>query len=74
MAEHGYWPIFSTEFGKIVYILADYRKQDYCRRRKFCILKDGIRQSFNPTDTDCLNSSLSMCQGVSNILIPKSDQ
>ena len=29
MAEHGNWPSFSTEFGKIVYILADYGKQDY---------------------------------------------
>ena len=24
MAEHGNWPIFSTEFEKIVYILADF--------------------------------------------------
>ena len=31
MAEHGNWPIFSTEFGKIVYILADFGKQEYCR-------------------------------------------
>ena len=52
MAEHGNWPIFSTEFGKIVYILEDFGKQEYCRTRKFCILKDGIRQSSNPTDTD----------------------
>ena len=52
MAEHGNQPIFSTEFGKIVYILADFGNQEYCRTRKFCILKDGIRQSCNPTDTD----------------------
>ena len=45
------WPIFLTEFGKIVYILADIGKQRYCRTRKFCILKDGIRQSSDPTDT-----------------------
>ena len=46
MAEHGNWPVFSTEFEKnCIYfggILAG----------KFCILKDGIRQSYNPTDTD----------------------
>ena len=52
MVEHGNWPIFSTEFEKIVYILADFGKQEYCRTRSFCILKDGIRQSANPTDTD----------------------
>ena len=52
VAEHGNWPIFSTESGKIVCILADFGKQEYCRTRKFCILKDGIRQSSNPTDTD----------------------
>ena len=52
MAEHGNWPIFSTEFGKIVYILVDFGKQEYHRTRKFCNLKDGIRQSSNPTDTD----------------------
>ena len=28
MAEHGYWPIFSTGFGKIVYISADFRQQE----------------------------------------------
>ena len=52
MVEHLSWPIFSTEFGKIEYILAEFGKQEYCRTRKFCILKDGIRQSSNPTDTD----------------------
>ena len=26
VAEHGNWPIFSTEFEKIVYILADFGK------------------------------------------------
>ena len=52
MAEDGNWPIFSTEFGKIVYILADFVKQEYCQTRKLCILKDRIRQSSNPTDTD----------------------
>ena len=52
MAEHGNWPNFSTEFGTIVYILTDFGKQEYCRTRKFCILKDGILQSSNPTDTD----------------------
>ena len=51
MAGHGNWPIFSTEFGNIVYILADFGKQEYCRTQKFCILKDRIRQSSNPTDT-----------------------
>ena len=52
MVEHGNWPIFSMEFGKIVYILADFGKQEYCQTRKFCVLKDGIRQSYNPTDTN----------------------
>ena len=52
MTEYGYWPIFSTEFGKIEYILADVGKQEYCRTQKVCILKDGIRQCSNPTDTD----------------------
>ena len=47
MAEHGYWPICSTEFGKVAYILTE-----YCRTRTFGILKDGIRQSSNPTETD----------------------
>ena len=51
MAEHGHWPIFSTEFAKIVYILADVRKQEYCRTQKFCILKDGMWQSKNLVDT-----------------------
>ena len=52
MAEHGNWPIFSTEFGKVVCILADFGKQIYCRKRKFCILKDGMRQSSNTAETD----------------------
>ena len=52
MAELGNWPIFSTEFRKFVYILVDFGKQEYCRTRKFCILKEEIRQSSNPTDTD----------------------
>ena len=52
MAEHGNWPIFSTEFGKIVCILADIGKQEYCRTRKFCILRDGIWQCSNAMDTD----------------------
>ena len=34
MAECGNWPIFSTEFGKFVYILVDFGKQEYCRTRK----------------------------------------
>ena len=42
-------PIFSTEFGKIVYVLADFGKQEYYRTQKFCILMGGIRQSHNPT-------------------------
>ena len=52
MTERGNWPIFSTEFGKFVYILVDFGKQEYCRTRENCILKVGIRQSFNPTDTN----------------------
>ena len=52
MAEYENWPIFSTEFGTVVYILADFGKQKYCLTRKYCILKGGIRQSDNPTDTD----------------------
>ena len=52
MAEHESWPIFSTEFGKIVYILEDFGKQEYCLTRIYCILKNGIRQSYNPTGTD----------------------
>ena len=51
MAEQGNQPIFSSEFGKIVYILAGFGKQENCRTRKFCILKDRIQQSSNPTDT-----------------------
>ena len=50
--EQGNWPIFSTEFEKLVYILAELGKQEYCLTWKFCILKDGIWQSSNPTDTD----------------------
>ena len=52
MTEHGNWPIFSTESGKNVYVLADFGKEEYFRTQKFCILKDGIQQSYNPTDTD----------------------
>ena len=52
MVEHGNWHVFSTEFGKIVDILANVGNQEYCRTRIFCILKDGIRQSTSPTDTD----------------------
>ena len=52
MVEHGNWPIFLTELGKIEYILSDFGTQEYCRTRKFCILKGGIRQSSNPKDTD----------------------
>ena len=40
MAEHGNWPIFSTELKKVVYILVDFGKQEYCWTQKFCILKD----------------------------------
>ena len=51
MAEHGNWPIFSMEFGNIVYILADFGKQEYCQTWKFCIFMDGIlRKSSNPTE------------------------
>ena len=35
MAEHRNWSIFSSEFGKIAYILADIAKQEHCRTRKF---------------------------------------
>ena len=28
ITEHGNWPIFPTEFGKIVYILADFGEQE----------------------------------------------
>ena len=52
MAEHENWPTFSTEFRKIVYILADFGKQEYFRTRKFGILKERIRQSSTPTDND----------------------
>ena len=52
MTEHRNWHNVSMEFGKIVYILTDFGKQEYNLTRKFCILKDGIRQSSNPTDTD----------------------
>ena len=52
MAEHGNWLIFSTEFGKVVYILADFGKQEYFRTLKSYILKDGIGHISNPTDTD----------------------
>ena len=52
MAEHGYWPIFSKELKKFHIFWRTSKKQEYFRTRKFCILKDGIRQSSNPTDTD----------------------
>ena len=55
MAEHGNWHILSTEFGKILCILAEFGKQEYCRTWKFCILKDGIRQSSNPRNDDIAN-------------------
>ena len=51
MAQQRNWPIFSTRFGKFVYILVDFGKQEYYQTRKFCILKDGKRQSSNSTDT-----------------------
>ena len=52
MAERGNWPIFSTEFGKIVFIWVDFGQQKYCQTRISYILKDGIRRSSNATDTD----------------------
>ena len=72
--EHGNLTIFSTEFGKIVYILADFGKEECCRTRKFCILKDRIRQRSNPDTENCLNSSVTLRQGVNNISVPKFDQ
>ena len=51
MAEHENWPIFSAEFGKIIYILADFGKKEYCRTQKFYMLKDGIRRSSNAKNT-----------------------
>ena len=50
--EHGNPPNFSTEFGNIEYILADFGKQDYRQTRKIYVFKDRIRQSFIPTDID----------------------
>ena len=38
---------FLNEIRKIVYTLANFRKQEYCQTRKFYILRDGIRQSSN---------------------------
>ena len=35
MAEHGNWPIFSTEFGKIVYILVDVGNKNTVGHRNF---------------------------------------
>ena len=46
IAGHGNRPIFSTEFGKIVHILADFGKQEHCRTQNFCIFQDGMRQNF----------------------------
>ena len=43
-AEYRNWPTFSTGFGNIDNIFADFRKQEYCRSLEFSILKDGIRQ------------------------------
>ena len=34
---------------KLAY-LADFGKQEYCQIKKNCMLKDGIRQSSNPTE------------------------
>ena len=52
MAECRNRKILSMDFGKIVYILADFGKENYCRTRKFCILKVGPQQSSIPTNTD----------------------
>ena len=35
MAEYGGWPIYSTEFGKIIFILADFGKQGVVRDGNF---------------------------------------
>ena len=51
-AEHENLTIFSTEFGKIVYNLADFGKPECYQTRKLNALKDGKRQSPNLADTD----------------------
>ena len=43
---------FYTEFGKVVHVLTDFRKQKYYRTLQFWTLKEGIRQIYNPADTD----------------------
>ena len=35
MTEHGNWPILFTEFGKIVYILADFGNRNTGRQGDF---------------------------------------
>ena len=52
MAERRNWPISSTEFGKFVFILVDFGETRILSDTENCILKEGIRQSSNPTDTD----------------------
>ena len=44
--------LFSQRNAEKLYILADFGKQEYCPAWTLCILKDRIRQSSNPTDTD----------------------
>ena len=64
MAEHRYWPIFSTE------------------NWKNCIYFGGLRKTglLSDTETLCPNTAKFQsyrhcpCQGVNNILVPKSDQ
>ena len=74
MAEHGNWPIFATEFVKIVY---------FGGLRKTGILSDTEILYFEGPNTAkfqsyghwyCLNSSLGLCPGVNDMLVPKSDQ
>ena len=73
--KHGNRPIFSTDFGKIVYILADFWKQEHCRTRKFRNLEDGIRQKFlSYQHLYCLNGSVTLFQGLNHVFVPKSDQ
>ena len=73
MAEHGNQPISSTEFGKNCRDFGGFRKTGKLSE----ILYFGGRntakfQSYG--HCYCLNSGVSLCQGVNNVLVPRSDQ
>ena len=46
-AEHKNFVYFLKGVWKNLYILSDFEKQGNCQTPKFCILKDGIRETSN---------------------------